>query len=80
MNSWLSEKRTSLANFIEENFKAAGGELALVRGRSGRPLLILHDELGYPGWMTWNRKFAPDRTMLIPLHRASARLRVSTEL
>jgi len=55
-----------LANFIEETVKAAGSELALVRGGSGTPLLVFHDELGYPGWMTWNEKLAQDRTLLIP--------------
>ena len=55
-----------MANFIEETVKAAGAELALVRGGSGKPLLILHDELGYPGWMEWNEKLAQNRTLLIP--------------
>ena len=55
-----------MANFIEETFKTAGAELALVRGGSGKPLLILHDELGYPGWMEWNEKLAQNRTLLIP--------------
>jgi len=56
-----------LASFIEETVAAAGVELALLRGGSGKPLLILHDELGYPGWMAWNEKLAQDRTLLIPL-------------
>lgn len=47
--------------------KVAGGELVFVRGGSGKPLLVFHDELGYPGWMTWNEKLALDRTLLIPL-------------
>jgi len=55
-----------LANLIEETVKAADGELALVRGGSGKPLLVLHDELGYPGWMTWNERLAENRTLLIP--------------
>jgi pimeloyl-ACP methyl ester carboxylesterase len=42
-------------------------DLAIVRGGAGKPLLILHDELGYPGWMTWNEKLAQDHTLLIPL-------------
>jgi pimeloyl-ACP methyl ester carboxylesterase len=54
-----------LANFIEETVKA-GAELALVRGGSGKPLLVLHDELGYSGWMEWNEKFAQNRSLLIP--------------
>ncbi|HEX3408954.1 MAG TPA: alpha/beta hydrolase [Candidatus Binataceae bacterium] len=55
-----------MANFIEETVKAAGAELALVRGGSGKPVLILHDELGYTGWMEWNEKLAQNRTLLIP--------------
>jgi pimeloyl-ACP methyl ester carboxylesterase len=39
----------------------------MLKGGSGKPLLILHDELGYPGWMTWNETLAHDRTLLIPL-------------
>jgi len=56
-----------VASFTEETVKAAGAELAVVRGGSGKPLLILHDELGFPGWMAWNEKLAQDRTLLIPL-------------
>ncbi len=40
---------------------------SLVKGGSGKPLLIFHDELGYPGWMTWNETLAHERTLLIPL-------------
>jgi pimeloyl-ACP methyl ester carboxylesterase len=56
-----------LPNLIEETINVAGAELALVRGGSGKPLLILHDELGYPGWMTWNEKLAESRTLVFPL-------------
>ena len=51
----------------EEKQKVAGAELVMLKGGSGKPLLILHDELGYPGWMTWNETLAHDRTLLIPL-------------
>jgi pimeloyl-ACP methyl ester carboxylesterase len=30
-------------------------------------LLIFHDELGYPGWMSWNAALAEKHTLLIPL-------------
>ena len=33
----------------------------------GDTLLVLHDELGYPGWMQWNDALAMHRTLLIPL-------------
>jgi pimeloyl-ACP methyl ester carboxylesterase len=54
-------------NLNQETLKVAGAELAVIRGGSGKPLLILHDELGYPGWMAWNEKLAQDRTLIIPL-------------
>jgi len=56
-----------LPNVIEETVRAADNELVLVRGGSGKPLLILHDELGYPGWMPWNEELARERTLLIPM-------------
>ncbi len=51
----------------EEKLKVAGAELVMLKAGSGKPLLMLHDELGYPGWMTWNETLAHDRTLLIPL-------------
>ena len=52
----------------EETVKVDGSDLIVVRGGSGRPLLILHDELGFPGWLKWNSALAKNRTLLIPLH------------
>ena len=59
-----------MANVTEEKIQAAGAELVTVKGGSGKPLLIFHDELGYPGWMTWNEELALDRSLLIPLQPA----------
>ena len=50
----------------EETLNVAGAQLVMIKGGSGKPLLILHDELGYPGWMTWNESFGHERTLLIP--------------
>jgi pimeloyl-ACP methyl ester carboxylesterase len=52
---------------LEETIRTGGIELAVIKGGSGKPLLMLHDELGYPGWMTWNERLAEQRTLLIPL-------------
>ena len=56
-----------MIKWAEEKVNAGGAELTLVKGGSGKPLLIFHDELGYPGWMTWNESLAHDRTLIIPL-------------
>ncbi len=52
---------------IEETMSVFEQELVVLKGGSGRPLLILHDELGYPGWMTWNERLGRQRTLLMPL-------------
>ena len=51
----------------EETIRTGGIDLVVVKGGSGRPLLVFHDELGYTGWMTWNERLAEQRTLLIPL-------------
>ncbi|MBI3758102.1 MAG: alpha/beta hydrolase [Deltaproteobacteria bacterium] len=56
-----------MANWTETTANIAGTTLALVRGGSGKPLLMLHEELGFPGWMTWNEELAKDREFIIPL-------------
>ena len=56
-----------MANWTEETIKVAGADLVLIKGGSGKPLLILHEELGYPGWMQWNEALAKEHTLLIPL-------------
>lgn len=52
----------------EQTVKVDRTDLRVIKGGSGRPLLILHDELGYPGWLKWNSALAKNRTLLIPLH------------
>ncbi len=56
-----------MATWKEETVNVAGTELALVRGGTGKPLLVLHDEMGYTGWMNWNEELAKDRELIIPL-------------
>ncbi|HUY19232.1 MAG TPA: alpha/beta fold hydrolase [Candidatus Binataceae bacterium] len=41
--------------------------LMLVEGGRGAPLLVLHDELGYPGWLAWNASLAEHRRLIIPM-------------
>jgi pimeloyl-ACP methyl ester carboxylesterase len=52
---------------IEKTVHAAGAEIAVIRGGSGKPLLILHDELGYQGWLSWHEGLAQERELVIAL-------------
>ena len=56
-----------MTSWTEDTVNVAGTALVMVRSGHGRPLLMLHDELGYPGWMTWNTALSRDRELLIPL-------------
>jgi hypothetical protein len=52
----------------QELVNVDGTDLSVVKGDSGRPLLILHEELGHPGWLKWHTALARDHTLIIPLH------------
>lgn len=56
-----------MANWTETTADIAGTNLVLIRGGRGKPLLMLHDELGYPGWMSWNEALAAEHELIIPL-------------
>jgi pimeloyl-ACP methyl ester carboxylesterase len=47
--------------------ETGGHAVTVVTGGAGRPLLMLHDELGFPGWMQWNRDLAQARRIVAPL-------------
>jgi hypothetical protein len=54
--------------WTQETVRTAGAELVCLKGGSGKPLLVLHEELGHPGWLRWHSALARQRTVLIPLH------------
>ncbi len=56
-----------MPKWYEDTFRTGGVDLTLIKGGSGKPLLIFHDELGYTGWMAWNERLAQERTLVIPL-------------
>lgn len=56
-----------MANWTETTADIAGTQVALIRGGAGKPLLVLHDEMGYTGWMAWNEELAKTRELIIPL-------------
>ncbi len=56
-----------MATWKEETKNLAGTDLVMVRGGSGKPLFVIHDEMGYTGWMKWNEALAEKRELFIPL-------------
>lgn len=56
-----------MAEWTEEITHVAGTDLAIIKGGQGKPLLILHEELGHPGWMSYHQALAKDRTLVIPI-------------
>lgn len=59
---------TTVATCTEEIVEAAGIQLHLVKGGSGDPLLILHDEMGHPGWLRFHAALASQHALYLSLH------------
>lgn len=53
--------------FDEKVVDVGGVGVVTLEGGAGRPLLMLHDELGFPGWLKWNEALAPQHRFVIPL-------------
>jgi pimeloyl-ACP methyl ester carboxylesterase len=57
----------ALANtHSEEIVRAAGIDVEVRRGGRGAPLLVLHGELGVPGWLDAHRLFAESFDVIVP--------------
>ena len=56
-----------MATCREETINIAGAELTVIRGGSGKPLFVCHDEMGYTGWMKWNEALSESRELIMPL-------------
>lgn len=51
-----------------ETVEAAGAELKLIKSGTGEPILILHDEMGYPGLLKFHQAMAKSHSLIIPQH------------
>ena len=58
---------TMTAIFSETLYDRHGLRLQVLVGGNGAPLVVLHDEMGYPGAMAWQRELADARQLHIPL-------------
>ena len=52
----------------EEMVEVAGINLQMVKGGSGESLLILHDEMGYPGWLKYHEALSKEYQLNSPFH------------
>ena len=59
---------TSSNGPIEITVRVGGTGVALLRAGTGRTLLVLHEELGHPGWLAWHGDLATDHSLLLPIH------------
>ena len=59
---------TPSAPWTADMIEAAGLKIDLVKGGSGPPLLVLHDELGNPGWLRFHGALARHYTLHLPSH------------
>jgi pimeloyl-ACP methyl ester carboxylesterase len=59
---------TTSQPWTEETLEVAGSRIKVLKGGSGEPLLVLHDEMGHPGWLQYHQALAQDHTLYIPLH------------
>jgi len=57
---------TAEGGFTEEFVEAAGVRVQLRRGGRGAPLLVLHSELGVPGWLRAYAQLARHFTVYVP--------------
>ena len=54
---------TATQTWTREITELAGTKVELVRGGAGKPLLILHDESGHPGWLRYHEELSRSFTV-----------------
>ena len=57
---------TSSATWTVERVQVAGAEMQMLKGGAGDPLLVLHDEMGQPGWLQLHEELAKHYTVYAP--------------
>ena len=59
---------TARQTWTERMVEAAGTTVQVVKGGVGRPLIVLHDEMGPPGWLNFHESLAQDFSIIAPTH------------
>ena len=58
----------SAIRWSEDTRRVGETDLVVQTAGRGKPLLILHEELGSPGPLRWQAEMAESRTLILPLH------------
>ncbi len=59
---------TTAKSWTQESIEVAGANIQVVKGGSGDPLLVLHGEMGYHGWLRHHEALAQNNALHIPTH------------
>ena len=59
---------TAPTTWTEETIRIAGADLNIKKSGSGDPLLVLHGEMGQPGWLRYHEELARHYTVYAPSH------------
>ena len=59
---------TASKSWTRENIHVAGTVVGVVKGGTGEPLLLLHGELGHPGWLRYHDGLSRNNSLIIPSH------------
>ena len=59
---------TTASAYTEHEVTAAGHPLRLRRGGTGDPMLVLHHDIGNPGWLPFHQQLAERFDVLVPTH------------
>ena len=63
----LALRDQSEVDVTETTITVGDTELVMLSAGDGAPLLVLHDELGFSGWLHWTRDLGVHRRLLVPL-------------
>ena len=56
------------STYTEEFVEVAGGQVQILRGGTGAPLLVLHHDIGNPGWLPCYEELARRFSVYVPSH------------
>jgi len=57
---------TTAQTYTEEFIEVAGGKLHLLKGGTGAPVLVLHHDIGQPGWLPFHEQLAGRSAVYAP--------------